>query len=94
MQNRVAQIEGVSTLTKLRKLNLSFNKIQKLEGLSTLTTLEVLELGKNQISNVDLLQGTNQFPMLTELYLYINQIKRLPTNLSFAQLKILNLNRN
>ena len=56
--------------------------------------LEVLELGKNQISNVDLLQGTNQFPMLTELYLYINQIKRLPTNLSFAQLKTLNLNRN
>jgi hypothetical protein len=34
--------------------------------------LEVLELGKNQISNVDLLQGTNSFPMLTELYLYIN----------------------
>jgi len=56
--------------------------------------LEVLELGKNQISNVDLLHGNNQFPMLTELYLYINQIKRLPPNISFPQLKILNLNRN
>jgi hypothetical protein len=35
--------------------------------------LEVLELGKNQISNVDSLQSTtNSFPLLTELYLYIN----------------------
>lgn len=41
-----------------------------------------------------MLQGKNPFSQLTELYLYINQIKRLPTNLSFAQLKVLNLNRN
>lgn len=56
--------------------------------------LEVLELGKNVITNADPLQGINPFSMLTELHLFINQIKRMPANLCFPQLKILNLNRN
>lgn len=41
-----------------------------------------------------MLQGSNPFSQLTELSLFINNIAKLPTNLSFAQLKVLNLNRN
>lgn len=61
MQNKISVIEGLTTLTNLRRLNLGFNRIQKIEGLSTLLMLEVLELGKNHISNTDMLQGQNPF---------------------------------
>jgi len=40
-------MEGLVALTKLRTLNLSFNRITKLEGISTLQLLEMLELGRN-----------------------------------------------
>ena len=71
-------------MVNLRKLNLSFNKLTKVEGLSTLLLLEVLQLGKNLITNADMLQGPNPFSQLTELSLFINNIAKLPTNLSFA----------
>lgn len=48
-------MEGLTSLTKLRRLNLSFNLITKLEGLSNCQMLEFLELGKNQILSVDAL---------------------------------------
>ena len=34
--NKIGIIEGLTILTKLRKLNLSFNMIKKLEGIMTL----------------------------------------------------------
>jgi len=40
-------MEGLTSLSKLRRLNLSFNRISKLEGLSNCQMLEFLELGKN-----------------------------------------------
>ena len=93
-QNRITGIEGLSQCTRLQRLNLSFNKITKIEGLTSLVLLEFLELGKNEIANADLLLNPqNHFCLLTELYLYINKIRKLPT-LSFPSLKILNLNRN
>ena len=92
--NKIGIIEGLTSLTKLRKLNLSFNMIKKLEGIMTLQLLEFLELGKNQIESVEALQSPNtKLVFLTELYLYMNKIKSLP-KLSLAQLKYLNLNRN
>jgi len=36
----------------------------------------------------------NKFPNLQELYIYLNELRSLPKNLSFPQLKIVNLNRN
>lgn len=75
-------------------MNLSFNKIVKIEGLTSLILLEFLELGKNEICNAEmLLNPQNHFCLLTELYLYINKIRKLPT-LAFPNLRILNLNRN
>lgn len=57
--------------------------------------LEIIELGKNYISDSDSLQSNmNKFPNLQELYIYLNELRSLPKNLSFPQLKIVNLNRN
>ena len=83
-------------MTKLRRLNLSFNKITKVEGLNNLQMLEFLELGKNFISSMDHLvsNASNRFCFLQELYLYSNQLMNVPLGLSYLQLKILNLNRN
>ena len=36
----------------------------------------------------------NKFVFLTELYLYINQLRSFPRQLCLPQLKILNLNQN
>ena len=74
---------------------MSFNRITKLEGIQNLHLLEFLELGKNYISDVDALVSTvNPLTHLQELYLYMNELRSLPRNLSFAQLRTLNLNRN
>ena len=76
-------IEGLTSLSKLRHLNLSFNRISKLEGLTNCQLLQVLELGKNQISNVDALQSAqNKFVFLSELYLYINRLRNFPRQLN------------
>jgi len=48
-------IEGVSSLHRLKDLNLSFNRITKIEGLQNNFMLEIIELGKNYISDVDAL---------------------------------------
>jgi Leucine-rich repeat (LRR) protein len=64
-------MEGLGNLTKLRRLNLSFNKITKLEGINNLQMLEFIELGKNFIPTMDGLIGL-RLPFLTELYLYSN----------------------
>ena len=77
-------MEGLTSLTKLRKLDLSFNKIGKLEGTMTLHMLEIIELGKNLLTDADSIQSpNNRLIFLTELYLYDNQLRALPKNLSF-----------
>ena len=77
-------MEGLSQLSQLRSLNLSFNRITKLEGIHNLYLLEVLELGKNYISDVDaLVSNLNPLIHLQELYLYMNELRSLPVNLSF-----------
>lgn len=48
-------MENMTSLGKLKVLNLSFNRITKIEGLANLKVLEVLELGKNFISDTDAL---------------------------------------
>ena len=88
-------MEGLSSLTKLRKLDLSFNKIAKLEGILTNHMLEIIELGKNLLTDVDCIQSpNNRLIFLSELYLYDNQLRSLPKGLTFPQLKVLNINRN
>jgi len=66
-------MEGLTSLTKLRRLDLSFNKIGKLEGIVTNHMLEYIELGKNLITDVDAIGSpNNRLIFLTELYLYDN----------------------
>ena len=71
-------------MTELRSLNISFNRLTRLEGISSLKKLTFLELGKNFIQNVDALVDINN-PLLHlhELYLYMNELRSLPTDLSF-----------
>lgn len=47
--NRITEIKGLNSLTKLKKLFLSSNKISKIENLDNLQSLELLELGDNKI---------------------------------------------
>lgn len=94
-QNRIGTLSGLSQCRRLRKLNLSFNRITKVEGLSTLHALEFLELGKNQIRNCEMLvSDQNKLCALTELYLYMNFVEKLPPAISFQSLRVLNVNRN
>jgi len=45
--------------------------------------LEYLELGKNQICDIEALTSpNNRLVFLTELYLYMNNIKSFPKHLS------------
>lgn len=94
-QNSIALIENLSQLTNLKVLNLSFNRLAKVEGIQNLKKLEVLELGKNYISDTDALQSNlNPLAYLSELYLYMNEIRNLPRAICFPMLKTLNINRN
>lgn len=91
----MSYIENLSQLVELKTLNLSFNRITKIEGIQNLKKLEVLELGKNFISDTDALQSDlNPLMMLSELYLYMNEIRSLPENMNFPLLKIANFNHN
>jgi len=66
-------MEGLASLTKLRKLDLSFNRIAKIEGILTMHMLEIIELGKNLITDADCIQSpNNRLIFLNELYLYDN----------------------
>lgn len=47
--NRIPKVEGLQTLTKLKKLFLIHNKIHKMENVDHLVHLEMLEFGSNKI---------------------------------------------
>lgn len=51
--NFIENIQGLSHLTSLRWLDLSFNKIREIKGLETLTQLEDLSLCSNKISTIE-----------------------------------------
>ena len=47
--NRIKKIEGLETLTQVKKLFLVQNKISKIENLEPLVNVTMLELGSNRI---------------------------------------------
>ena len=57
-------IEGLSTLTNLRILILSFNSIKKIEGLKGNVLLERLDLSYNQISKIENMEALENLKVL------------------------------
>ena len=53
--NKIAKIDGIENLTKLKKLYLSNNRISVVENLEALRYLEELHIEKQNIENSDAL---------------------------------------
>lgn len=91
----ISQIDDISHLIELKKLDLSENHLKhpdNLNGLSHLRHLSVLNLSKNQLP--DLLHVFN-LQRLTVLNVSHNQLKALPTGLEqLSNLKALIANNN
>uniref|UniRef100_A0A1D1XS88 Dynein assembly factor 1, axonemal n=1 Tax=Anthurium amnicola TaxID=1678845 RepID=A0A1D1XS88_9ARAE len=71
-RNKIATIEGLRELTRLRVLNLSYNRISRIgHGLSNCTLIKELYLAGNKISNVE---GLHRLLKLSVLDLSFNKI--------------------
>ncbi|TVU30855.1 hypothetical protein EJB05_22501 [Eragrostis curvula] len=71
-RNKIATIEGLRELTKLRVLNLSYNRISRIgHGLSNCTAIRELYLAGNKISDVE---GLHRLLKLAVLDLSFNKI--------------------
>ncbi|RRT55317.1 hypothetical protein B296_00033779 [Ensete ventricosum] len=71
-RNKIATIEGLRELTKLRVLNLSYNRISRIgHGLSNCVLIKELYLTGNKISDVE---GLHRLLKLTVLDLSFNKI--------------------
>ncbi|KAL0909086.1 hypothetical protein M5K25_023613 [Dendrobium thyrsiflorum] len=79
--NKISTIEGLRDLTRLRVLNLSYNRISRIgHGLSNCTVIKELNLAGNKISDVE---GLHRLLKLTALDLSFNKIT---TTKAFGQL--------
>lgn len=89
------KIEGISALSGLKTLIISFNEITKMEGLSELMNLEKIDVGHNCIRRIEGLRGLMN---LVDLDLQHNNICRLEDlnvlKKSVPQLQILDLRDN
>eukprot|EP00268_Persea_americana_P058863 TRINITY_DN7163_c0_g1_i1.p1 TRINITY_DN7163_c0_g1~~TRINITY_DN7163_c0_g1_i1.p1 ORF type:complete len:682 (-),score=144.18 TRINITY_DN7163_c0_g1_i1:873-2918(-) len=71
-RNKIAAIEGLRELTKLRVLDLSYNRISRIgHGLSNCTIIKELHLAGNKISEVE---GLHRLLKLTVLDLSFNKL--------------------
>nr|ACG29286.1 protein binding protein [Zea mays] len=71
-RNKIASVEGLRELTKLRVLNLSYNRISRIgHGLSNCTAIRELYLAGNKISDVE---GLHRLLKLAVLDLSFNKI--------------------
>ncbi|KAL1344631.1 hypothetical protein HN51_018503 [Arachis hypogaea] len=71
-RNKISTIEGLRDLTRLRVLDLSYNRISRIgQGLSNCTLIKELYLAGNKISDV---QGLHRLLKLTVLDLSFNKI--------------------
>ncbi|KAL4277992.1 hypothetical protein GQ457_03G034110 [Hibiscus cannabinus] len=80
-RNKISTIEGLRELTRLRVVDLSYNRIARIgHGLSNCTLIKELYLAGNKISDVE---GLHRFVKLTVLDLSFNKIT---TTKALAQL--------
>ena len=73
-QNTIREIENISHLTKLVKINLSNNLISKIENLQGLDQLQTLDLSCNIIPSTSNCTGLLCLPSLACLDLHNNQL--------------------
>ena len=67
-------MNGLESLTNLRRLDLSNNSIENVSGLETLSKLEILNLENN---NIKVIEGFDNLRSLKQLYLFSNQISQI-----------------
>ena len=77
--NDIRDVEGLTTLKRVKFLDLSNNNITEIAGLEELVNLEMLFLAYNKISNIS---GLDSLTKLKDLILSFNQIKDIK-NLGF-----------
>ena len=88
------EITGLSTLTKLRWLDLSFNKISKIAGLDTLTELQDLSLFNNCIVTIEGLDRLNKLEVLSLGNNKIAKPDQLKVIRPLPALRVLNMDGN
>lgn len=69
----ITEIKGLKKLTKLKKLDLSWNQIEEIKGLEKLTQLEILKLNNNEITEI---KGLEHLTNLQKIKLHDNPIRR------------------
>lgn len=84
-------ISTISSLTSLKKLNLTGNKIKDISAICSLTSLEELNLTSNQINDIS---GIEKLVNLKELNIRGNQIEDITPLSSLTNLKNLLLYKN
>ncbi|RCV46160.1 hypothetical protein SETIT_9G510400v2 [Setaria italica] len=92
-RNKIATIEGLRELTKLRVLNLSYNRISRIgHGLSGCTAIRELYLAGNKISDVEGLHRLLKLAVLDVGFNRITTAKSLGQLVAnYASLRALNL---
>lgn len=83
--------EAIGLLTRLTKLNLTYNQLKNVDCLALLTNLEELNLSMNSLPSLGRL---TDLPKLTKLNLRDNRFQDLNGLASFAALEELNLEKN
>jgi Leucine-rich repeat (LRR) protein len=89
MSHDQLQIENLSPLVRLERLNLSGNRIQRIpESIVELQSLQMLRLARNQLNVVDDLVYLGEIPSLLRLRIEDNPISDLSHTSAVAILSI------
>lgn len=70
--NKIKKINGLSSLTKLKTLIISFNEIEEIEGLENCNNLTKLDLHNNFIRHIKNLEGKDKVTYLDLTHNWIN----------------------
>jgi Leucine-rich repeat (LRR) protein len=87
----ISTMEGVESLTKLRKLELYDNQIQRVSSLESLHNLQILDMSFNAVRDMS---PVSCCPNLTELYLAQNKLRKIQGIAHMKNLRILDLGAN
>lgn len=91
VNGKIEDIESLSNLQFLEKLNLSVNRIKNITPLTNLTNLKLLDISDNDLENIE---GISNMQHLTYLDLSSNKIENIEPLHSLNNLNELNLSRN
>ncbi|XP_074394768.1 leucine-rich repeat and guanylate kinase domain-containing protein isoform X4 [Zonotrichia albicollis] len=73
--NQIEKVDGLKSLKKLQRVNLSNNKINSLQGLEEHELLEVINLEDNQVAELSELRWIQDLPLLRDLNLLKNPLQ-------------------